>query len=75
LPDGRRLVSQVDGGSGHSGERAPDIYLGLGNVEAGTLLKVDVRWLGADGKMWSRALRLTPGWDTVWLGLEASHGG
>jgi hypothetical protein len=43
LSDGRRLVSQVDGGSGHSGERAPDIHLGLDHVEAGTLLKVEVR--------------------------------
>jgi hypothetical protein len=74
LPDGRRLVSQVDGGSGHSGKRAPDVHLGLGNVEAGALLNVDVRWRGADGKMRSRTLQVTPGWHTVWLGLEASEG-
>jgi hypothetical protein len=71
LPDGRRLVSQVDGGSGHSGKRAPDIHLGLGNVESGTLLNVDVRWRGADGKMRSRTLQVMPGWHTVWLGREA----
>ncbi len=75
LPDGRRLVSQVDGGSGHSGKRAPDIHLGLGHVEASALLNVDVRWRGADGKMRSRTLQVTPGWHTVWLGLEASEGG
>lgn len=75
LPDGRRLVSQVDGGSGHSGKRTPDIHLGLGNVEAGALLNVDVRWRGAEGKMRSRTLQVTPGWHTVWLGLEASEGG
>jgi enediyne biosynthesis protein E4 len=75
LPDGRRLVSQVDGGSGHSGKRAPDIHLGLGNVEAGALLNVDVRWRGADGKMRSRTLQVTPGWHTVWLGLDGSEGG
>jgi hypothetical protein len=75
LPDGRRLVSQVDGGSGHSGKRAPDIHLGLGNVEAGALLNVDVRWRGADGKMRSRTLQVTPGWHTVWLGREAAEGG
>ncbi len=75
LPDGRRLVSQVDGGSGHSGKRAPDIHLGLGNVDPGTLLNVDVRWRGADGKMRSRTLQVTPGWHTVWLGQEASEGG
>jgi hypothetical protein len=74
LPDGRRLVSQVDGGSGHSGKRAPDIHLGLGNIEAGALLNVDMRWRGADGKLRSRTIQVTPGWHTVWLGLEASEG-
>jgi hypothetical protein len=68
LPDGRRLVSQVDGGSGHSGRRAPDIHLGLGRVDAGALLNLDVRWRGADGKLRSRTLQVTPGWHTVWLG-------
>ncbi len=70
LPDGRRLVSQVDGGSGHSGKRAPDIHLGLGNVAAGAVLNVDVRWRGADGKMRSRTVRVTPGWHTVLLGMD-----
>ena len=67
-PDGRRLVSQVDGGSGHSGKRAPDIHLGLGHVDADSVLNVDVRWRGADGKLRSRTLQVTPGWHTVWLG-------
>ena len=73
LPDGRRLVGQVDGGSGHSGKRAPDIHLGLGNVEAGVSLKVDVRWRGADGAMRARALQVAPGWHTVWLGQSTSE--
>ena len=73
LPDGRRLVSQVDGGSGHSGKRAPDIHLGLGHVEPGTVLDVDVRWRGADGQMRSQTVRVTPGWHTVWLRREASE--
>src|SRR5262249_12446114 len=30
LPDGRKLVAQVDGGAGHSGRRSPDVHLGLG---------------------------------------------
>jgi hypothetical protein len=75
LPEGRLLVSQVDGGSGHSGKRAPDIHLGLGHVEAGALLNVDVRWRGADGKLPSRTLQVPPGWHTVWLGAgRASRG-
>lgn len=75
LPDGRRLVSQVDGGTGHSGKRAPDIHLGLGNIKAGAVLNVDVRWRGADGKMRSQTMQLTPGWHTVLLGREVSDGG
>ena len=32
LPDGRLLVTQVDGGNGHSGKRSPDVHFGLGSV-------------------------------------------
>ena len=32
LPDGRKFVAQVDGGSGHAGRRSPDIHLGLGKL-------------------------------------------
>lgn len=71
LPDGRRLVSQVDGGSGHSGKRAPDIHLGLGDVEADVLLSVRVDWRGGDGKLRSQTFQLTPGWHTVWLGTDS----
>jgi hypothetical protein len=75
LPDGRRLVGQVDGGSGHSGRRAPDIHLGLGRVKPDDLLDVVVRWRGADGKMRSRTLQVTPGWHTIWLGTDTPGAG
>ena len=68
LPDGRRLVAHVDGGSGHTGRRAPVVHLGLGVVPPGTVLNADVRWRGADGTMRSRTVRVAPGWHTVWLG-------
>jgi hypothetical protein len=68
LPDGRRLVSQVDGGSGHSGKRAPEIHFGLGNLPAATQLTVDLRWRGTDGQMHDRTLSMTPGWRSVLLG-------
>src|SRR5207248_910443 len=32
LPNGKRLVAQVDGGSGHSGKRSPDLHFGLGDL-------------------------------------------
>jgi enediyne biosynthesis protein E4 len=68
LPDGRRLVSQVDGGSGHSGKRAPEIHFGLGDIPADTRLNVDLRWRGVDGQLHNRTLTLQPGWHTVMLG-------
>jgi hypothetical protein len=73
LPDGRRLISQVDGGSGHSGKRAPDIHLGLGNVEADALLNVDVRWRSGAGTMRSQTLQVTPGWHTVLLDSDGDE--
>jgi len=67
LPDGRRLVSQVDGGSGHSGKRAPEIHFGLGNLPAETKMDVDLRWRGVDGQMHTTTTTLSPGWHTVML--------
>ena len=51
LPDGRRLVAQVDGGNGHSGKRSPDLHFGLGQLDAQPKLRVDLRWRGADGRV------------------------
>ena len=48
-PDGRRVVAQVDGGNGHTGARAPDLHLGLGDVAAGTPLRVDLSWRDQTG--------------------------
>jgi enediyne biosynthesis protein E4 len=67
LPDGRRLVGQVDGGSGHSGKRAPNLHFGLGRLAAGTPLRVVVRWRDAGGALRSRTLHLAPGWHRVML--------
>lgn len=49
LADGRKLVGQVDGGSGHSGKRAPEIHFGLGALPKGTLLDVELAWRDARG--------------------------
>jgi hypothetical protein len=43
LPD-RRLVAQVDGGSGHSGKRSPDLHFGLGSTAERTPIKVVTLW-------------------------------
>ncbi len=70
LADGRRLVGQVDGGSGHSGKRAPTLHFGLGRLDARAAaepLRVDVRWRDAAGTLRSRTLHLPPGWHRVML--------
>jgi hypothetical protein len=72
LPDGRRRVAQVDGGSGHSGKRAPELHFGLGRVAPGTPLRVDVRYRDADGRVRAETLRLTPGRFTILLGAPTA---
>ncbi|HXJ00540.1 MAG TPA: ASPIC/UnbV domain-containing protein, partial [Micropepsaceae bacterium] len=68
LPNGRKLVGQVDGGSGHSGRRSPDVHLGLGKVNPATKLDVEVKWRDTAGQAQQTTLKLAPGWHTVVLG-------
>lgn len=68
LPDGRRLVAQVDGGNGHSGVRSPQLHFGLGALEPGTRLRTEIAWRDAQGKPHRQSLYFTPGWHTVQLG-------
>jgi hypothetical protein len=68
LPDGRLMVAQVDGGSGHSGKRSHEIHFGLGNITRGTKIPVDLKWRAHNGRICRTALALTPGWHTVLLG-------
>jgi hypothetical protein len=72
LPDGRRMVAQVDGGSGHSGKRAPELHFGLGRLAPGTPLRVDLRWRDGNGRVQSQTLRLQPGRHTILLGAPAA---
>jgi hypothetical protein len=71
LPDGRRLLGQVDGGNGHSGKRAPDLHFGLAEAAPGALA-VEVAWRDAGGTVRHATLQLDPGWHTVVLGA-AGH--
>jgi hypothetical protein len=73
LPDGRRLVSYVDGGNGHAGKRSPDVHLGLGNVDPNADIAVTLRWRGLSGALRERTISLTPGWHTVVLGEEGTR--
>lgn len=68
LSDGRILISQVDGGSGHSGKRAPTIHFGLG-PDAPDQVTVNLRWRDRTGHMQRNTISLAPQrWYTVELG-------
>jgi hypothetical protein len=67
LPDGRKLVAQVDGGSGHSGHRSPDVHFGLGSWDKSKPVRVEIAWRARDGKPQQTMLQLTPGWHTIQL--------
>ena len=68
LPDGRRLSAQVDGGSGHSGKRSPDLHFGLGKISPDTLLRVNLAWRNSAGQVVRKQIQVKPGWHTVELG-------
>jgi hypothetical protein len=67
LPEGRKLVSQVDGGTGHSGRRSPDIHFGLGGWEKTKLVSVEIKWRDSEGKIQQTTRQLLPGWHTIQL--------
>jgi hypothetical protein len=68
LPDGRQLVTQVDGGNGHSGKRSPDVHFGLGSLSPAVRLPVEINWRNARGQVQRQTIQLSPGWHTVILG-------
>ena len=68
LSDGRKLVGQIDGGSGHSGRRSPDIHLGLGKADPSQPVRVELKWRDTGGRPQRTELSLKPGWHTVRLG-------
>ena len=65
LPDGRKLIGQVDGGGGHSGRRSPEIHFGLGKVPTNALVSVDLKWRDGHGRPQQSRLQFNPGWHTV----------
>lgn len=69
LPDGRRLVKEVDGGNGHSGKSSPDIHFGLGHVD-GRALHVTFDWRDRRGTVRHQDAYLRPGWHSVQLASQ-----
>jgi hypothetical protein len=68
LPGGRRLVAQVDGGTGHSGKRSPDLHFGLGAHGTPTRVPVELTWRDRTGVVHRATYELAPGWHTIVLG-------
>ena len=71
LPDGRRLVREVDGGNGHSGKRSRELHFGLGHIPDDKQLRVEIRWRDPGGRIQSEKVSLSPGWHTVILGSRS----
>jgi hypothetical protein len=73
LPDGRVLVSQVDGGNGHGGRRSPTLHFGLGELPNDVVLPVELRWRDGHGEIRLHTLHLRPGQYTVRLGTAPDN--
>ncbi|RUT02786.1 RNA-binding protein [Dulcicalothrix desertica PCC 7102] len=67
LPDGRKLVAQVDGGNGHSGARSSEILFGLGDLNPNTQVPIDIQWRDSSGRVHESTRLLSSGWHTVLL--------
>lgn len=65
--DGRKLIAQVDGGSGHSGRRSPELHFGLGVADPARPVVVEITWREAGGAVQRRTQPLVPGWHTLRL--------
>lgn len=74
LPNGQRLVRQVDGGNGHSGKNSPDLHFGLGRLTREAELRVELHWRDANGHAHQETLHLQPGWHTIQLGNQHTGG-
>jgi enediyne biosynthesis protein E4 len=75
LPDGRRLVAQVDGGNGHSGARSPEVHFGLGGVDPAVPLPVAIAWRARGGAVCRRTVALVPGRHALLLGWPRGERG
>jgi hypothetical protein len=56
---GHTQISQLDGGSGHSGKSSFEAYFGLGSYSGP--VTVQLHWRGTNGELYRQKLRLAPG--------------
>ncbi|HEY0697863.1 MAG TPA: CRTAC1 family protein [Micromonospora sp.] len=64
-PDGRRQISQLDGGGGHGGKRSFEVHFGLGATSGP--VTVDLRWRDLNGQLHTTTQQLTAGTHTLLL--------
>jgi hypothetical protein len=61
-------VAQVDGGNGHSGQRAPELHFGLGDNAAKSEINLELEWRSLSGKHCRATLnRVSTGWHKILL--------
>lgn len=70
-PAGRVFLNRVDGGSGHSGKRSPEVHIGLGDT-AGPV-DVQIRWRDRTGQVREQSVRLSLGRHDIRLGAGATE--
>ena len=71
MPDGKRVVQQVDAGNGHSGKRSPELHFGLGALPSSATVAVDLSWRDVNGSIHRQTLNLAPGLHTILLASSA----
>src|SRR5262249_26450656 len=69
LPDGRKLLGRVDGGSGHAATRSTAVHIGRGDGTTGPV-QVHLQWRDATGELHQADLQLSPGWHSLRLGSQ-----
>jgi hypothetical protein len=66
------MIAEVDGGSGHSGKRSPELHFGLGQIDEP--VTVTLAWRDASGQPRRETVALAPGWHTLLLGSSSGKG-
>jgi hypothetical protein len=68
-PGAKSQIRQVDGGNGHSGQRSPEVLVGLGQTTAAQI-PVRITWRDLQGSLHRDNLSLTPGYHTIVLAAQ-----
>lgn len=68
--NGSTLIRYVDGGNGHSGHNSPEIHFSMEGTAGRSIQDIDhieLKWRKAGGEPTSAAVKLSPGWHTIYL--------